>query len=179
MTRVIPVPIRREIVTRHQQGEPLKAIAQSLQLSYWGVRKIWRQHRREPTHGLSIGYANSGRRGHRCSHKLYRCAIWLKRRHPSWGASFILVILKERYESESLPHPRTLQRWFQAQHLSIPKTHHPVTERVRAQSVHQTWQLDATSHQRLADGTPASWISLVDEHSGALLESRAFPPVHF
>jgi len=179
MTRVIPVPIRREIVERHQQGETLNEIAQALQLSYWGVRKIWRQYRKEPTGGLSIGYGNSGRHGQRYSRKIYRCAMWLKRRHPSWGASFIRVILNERYGNESLPHPRTLQRWFRAQHLSVPRTHHPVTERVRAQVVHQIWQLDATSHQRLADGTPASWISLVDEHSGALLSSRAFPPVHF
>jgi|GEM_PF-4788900 len=29
----------------------------------------------------------------------------------------------------------------------------------------------------LADGTPVSWLSLIDEHRGTVLESRAFSPI--
>ncbi len=34
MRQVIPVPIRREIAERHQQGETLAEIAEALQLSF-------------------------------------------------------------------------------------------------------------------------------------------------
>lgn len=169
--------MRREIVQRHQQGEALCHIAEALQLSIWGVRKIWRQYRDWGEEGLAIRYPNSGPRGPRSTRLIYRAALWLKRRHPRWGAGLIRIILQERYPSQRLPHQRTLQRWFRQQQLSVPPTKHPPVERHRAEYVHQSWQLDATSHQRLADGTPASWITLIDEHSGALLEIRAFPPV--
>lgn len=178
MASAIPVPIRREIVARHQQGETLHEIAEALGFSFWGVRKIWRAYRDHAAAGLTIGYPRSGRSGVRSERLVYRAAVWLKRHHPGWGAGLIRVMLQERYPNKRLPHKRTFERWFRAQQLSIPPTVHPQPERIRAQCVHQTWQLDATSHQQLADGTPASWLSLVDEHSGALLESRAFPPVH-
>lgn len=177
VTHVIPVPMRREIVERHQRGEPLSKIAAALQLSFWGVRQIWRQYRASGDAGLTIHYDQSGCRGPRSERLIYRAAVWLKRRHPGWGAGLIWVLLRERYPTVPLPHRRTLQRWFRQQQLSVPRMAHPPVERHRAASVHQTWQLDATSHQRLADGTPASWISVIDEYSGALLESRAFPPV--
>lgn len=178
MASAIPIPIRREIVSRHQQGETLRSIAKELDYSYWGVRKIWRAYRDQGEPGLAISYAHSGRSGVRSERLIYRAAVWLKRHHPGWGAGVIRVMLQERYPLKQLPHQRTIERWLRAQQLSVPPTVHPQPQRERAQVVHQTWQLDATSHQRLADGTPASWLSLVDEHSGALLESRAFPPVH-
>lgn len=177
MTTVIPVPLRREIVTRHQAGEPLSKIAQQLNLSVWGVRKIWRQYRDNGEAGLAIRYGQSGRSGLRGERLIYRAAVWLKRRHPGWGAGLIRVLLAERYPQAVIPHQRTLQRWFRQQQLSVPPMRRPPVERHRAERVHDVWQLDATSHQRLADGTPVSWISLVDEHSGAVLESRAFSPI--
>jgi len=177
MTNVIPVPLRRDIVTRHQAGEPFSEIAQQLRLSVWGVRKIWRQYRDQGEAGLAIRYRQSGRSGPRAERKIYRAAVWLKRRHRGWGAGLIRVLLAERYPQAVIPHQRTLQRWFRHQHLSVPPMRCPPVERHRAERVHDVWQLDATSHQRLADGTPVSWISLIDEHSGALLESHPFPPI--
>ncbi len=53
MTAVIPVPLRREIVRRHEAGESLSGIAQQLRLSVWGVRKIWRQYRDKGEAGLA------------------------------------------------------------------------------------------------------------------------------
>ncbi|MBD2030946.1 hypothetical protein H6F55_13205 [Phormidium sp. FACHB-322] len=177
MTSVIPVPLRREIVRRHEAGETLSGIAQQLKLSVWGVRKIWRQYRDKGEAGLAIRYQYSGRSGPRGERLIYRAAVWLKRRHPRWGAGLIRVLLAERYPQAVIPHQRTLQRWFRQQRLSVPPMRHPPVERHRAERVHEVWQLDVTSHQRLADGTPVSWLSLIDEHSGAVLESRAFPPI--
>ena len=45
MPRALPVPIREEIVRRHQQGEELAVIAVELGLSYHTVRQIWRLYR--------------------------------------------------------------------------------------------------------------------------------------
>ena len=179
MTQVISVPIRREIIKRHQRGETLPEIAQTLSLSFWGVRRIWRQYQAEGEAGLTLHYDQSGRHGHRCQHLIYRSALWLKRRHPSWGGGLIQVILKQRYPTQTVPHRRTLQRWFRQHQLNPAPPKRPIVERHRAEEVHQIWQLDATSHVHLADRTPASWITLSDEYSGAILQSVAFPPLCF
>ena len=178
MTQVIPVPVRQEIVERHHRGETLTEIAQALSLSFWGVRRIWRQYQAAGADALALHYDQSGQRGYRYERLIYRAAIWLKRHHPKWGAGFIRVILQQRYPTHKLPHPRTLQRWFRQHQLNPQRVQRPAVIRERAARVHQIWQLDATSHLYLADGTPASWIALIDEYSGALLQSRAFPPLH-
>ena len=177
MAKAIAVPIRHEIIERHQQGETLAAIAGSLSLSYWGVRQIWRRYRDRGEAGLALRGEGRLRRGFGCERLIYRSALWLKRHHRGWGAGLIRVVLRQRYQALWVPHERTLQRWFRQQHLNPLREQHPPVTRERAQQVHQVWQLDATSHQQLADGTPASWISLIDEHSGALLQSEVFPPL--
>lgn len=177
MTRVIPVPVRREIIERHRQGETLSEIAQCLSLSYWGVRQIWRVYRDQGESGLAIRYTDSGCRGVRGDRLIYRGALWLKRRHPKWGGGFIRVVLQQRYPDRRVPHARTLQRWFAQHQLQPLRPQHRRETCPRAHQVHQTWQLDATSHLRLQDGAPVSWLSLSDEYSGGLLQSIAFPPI--
>jgi hypothetical protein len=49
MPRPLSVPLRQEIVRRHQQGTPLTRIAAELAIPYGTVRKAWRLDRR---HGL-------------------------------------------------------------------------------------------------------------------------------
>ena len=177
MSSVIPVPVRRFIVERHLKGESLRSIANELCLSVSGVRKIWRRYRDHGDAGLIIGYGQSGRRGLRSDRLIYRCAVWLKRRHPGWGAVLIHLKLKERYPKREIPHPRTFQRWFRQLQLNYREVRKPIVESAKAEAVHEVWQLDATSHQRLADDTPASWVTLVDEYSGGMLQSVVFPPV--
>jgi transposase len=179
MTTAISHPIRQEIVERHQRGDSLSQIATALNLSYWTVRQLWRQYRDQGMAGLSCQYARCGRRGLRHEGRWYRASVWLKRHHPSWGAGLIRVLLQERYGS-ALPHVRTLQRWFTRAGVARPhrRGHRSVSPPFeRASQVHQVWQLDATSHLRLEDGTGVSWISVTDEYSGALLDSVVFSPV--
>lgn len=178
MAHAIPVPIRREIIERHQRGETLAEIADTLTLSFWGVRQIWRHYRKLGEAGLALHPERSIRRGPRCERVIYRSALWLKRHHRGWGAGLIRVLLQQRYPDVPVPHARTLQRWFRMHQLNPVRAQRAPVERERATHVHQVWQLDATSHVRLADGSPASWISLIDEYSGALLQSEAFPPLH-
>ncbi len=180
MPAAIALPIRTYIVEQHQQGHPLSQIAAELQLSYWSVRRLWRCYRDAGMTGLSLGYCRCGRRGVRSERLLYRSAVWLKRHHPGWGAGLIQALLSQRYPQFSLPHRRTLQRWWVQAGVQTSSPHRlrsPAMPPQHPQQVHQVWQLDATSHARLADGSGASWLSVVDEYSGALLESAVFPPL--
>ncbi len=46
MPRALPLPLREQIVARHQQGEPLNQIAKTQGLSYRTVLACWRRFRR-------------------------------------------------------------------------------------------------------------------------------------
>ena len=178
MPRALAVSIRQQIIHHYQEGATYGEIADELALSYWSVRTIVRRYRDQGEAGLVPQYSNCGNPESRLPKRMYRAARWLKRHHPRWGGGFIRVLLRERWGDEGLPSERTLQRWFRLSGLSVPQSRRlPSHHRQSAHVVHEVWQLDATSHIRLLDGSGASWITLVDEASGAFLESHAFPPL--
>lgn len=176
MPRALPVPQRRLIVERIGHGEPIAAVAEDLGLSYWTVRTLWRRYRDRGREALTPDYDRCGHPGVRGSRLIYRAAIWLRRRHPGWGAELIRTILGERYPDEPLPAARTLRRWFAAQGLSRPPRPPRQPPPPRATVPHATWQMDAKEQISLADGTRVSWLAITDEASGAILEAAVFPP---
>ena len=61
MPRPLSVPLREEIVRRHQQGLPLTQIAADLAIPYGTVRNIWRLFRQRDGEGLAPNYRSCGR----------------------------------------------------------------------------------------------------------------------
>lgn len=178
MPQATAMGIRQVIVERHQQGETLAQIAERLALSPWTVRKVWRRYRDEGAAGLVSHYERCGRRGPRCERRVYRGALWLKRRHPRWGAGLIRVILQQHWQGARIPHPRTLQRWFRAVGIHQgPRQRVPREPVARGQAVHAVWEMDAKERLRLANGDGVSWLTVSDEKSGAVLTGQLFPPV--
>lgn len=175
MPGAISKPQRHMIVNQHQQGVPLAEIAQRLGLSYWSVRQIWRQYRDHGEAGLETHYAHTAQATSKAERRIYRAAIWLKRHHSQWGGGLIRVLLQQRWPECSIADERTLQRWFKQVGVNQPHQRHPQPPRQRAQQVHEVWQMDGKSYVGLSNGEMVSWLSLVDECSGALLEVEVFP----
>src|SRR5262249_29502101 len=46
----------------------------------------------------------------------------------------------------------------------------------RSDTPHAAWEVDAAEQMVLANGSEASWLRVVDECSGAFLQTRVFPP---
>jgi hypothetical protein len=176
MPRAIPVPVRQTIVQRHEAGETLPAIAADLHLSKWSVRKVWRRFRDLGAARLAPDYDRCGPREPHTPRLLYRAALWLRRRHPTWGAAVIRLVLQERWPAAPIPHERTLQRWFRRAHLLPPPRQVPPQNPTRGQEPHQVWQMDAKEQVRLGNGSRASWLTLMDEASGGLIAAEVFPP---
>jgi transposase len=176
MPRAIPLPTRQDIVQRHQEGASLRRIAEELSLPFSTVRQIWRRFRDHGEAGLPANYAACRRPGPRSARRVHRAALWLRRRHPDWGGGLIRLLIAQRWPDEPVPHERTLQRWFCRAHLNHPHSRLPPPNRERAQQPHEVWQIDAKEQIRLADGSQVSWLSVVDEASGAHLATEVFPP---
>ena len=168
MPRPIPYELRRDIVRRKQAGESLTEIAEALALSYWTVRQIWRRFRDEGEAGLRPRY-RTGHREIRFGEAVYQEALRLKREHPRWGAGLIRSLLLARWSEDAVPSERTLQRWWvRAGIARSPKRVHGASY-PRAREVHEVWQVDGV------EGPHGTWVTITDEKSGAVLESRLFP----
>ena len=167
---------RRRIVEAHRGGESLKAIAQRENLSYSCVRTYWQRYRQRGFEALAPDYQNCGRQGPGSDDLIYRAARYLKYLHREWGAALIRLKLKQRYPDRSLPSVRTLQRWFKKASLTPLRKRLPKAEKPWARAPHEIWQVDAKEQLTLEDGAAACYLSVSDEHSGALLDAPLFPP---
>jgi hypothetical protein len=173
--RAVPLPVRQSLVHRHLQGETLAALATDLHQPLPTVRHLWRRYRDRGEAGLAPEYGRCAHRGPRCARLLYRAALWLRRHHPTWGAGLIRLLLQQRWPERAVPHERPLQRWFQQAELNHPPRRLPPQHRQRGQRAHAVWQIDAKEQVTLADGGHASWLTVVDEASGAILATEVFP----
>lgn len=177
MPRALPFPQREQIVQRHQQGETLAAIAQSLKVKYRTVRQWWRRFRLAGEAGLQTHYDHCGPKAPRAAPAVHQAALTMKQEHPTWGAGLIRLELLARFPDQPLPKERAIQRWFRAAGLQPPRAQGPPVERQRGKEPHAVWEIDAKERMHLADGSPTSVLTMTDEASGALLGATPFPPL--
>ncbi len=177
MGKPIHYPKRQQIVQLRQSGLTIKQISEQLDMSYWTVRKLLRRLRDRGESGLAADYSSCGQRSKIRSNGITkRAACWLRRIHPEWGAPLIHLKLVQRYGADQVASIRQLQRWFRQQGLSQPrsKTKDQQDDPCKAKQVHQCWQVDAKERLRLVNGQVCSYLSVVDEHSGACLAAVLF-----
>ena len=174
MPRPVPVPVRRVICRRIEQGDDVSTIAEELHLSTRTVRHL--VHRflagevnQEPD------YSRCGRRSSTGEPPLLCEAVALREQHPRWGAGLIRVILKEAHPRQTIPSERTIRRWLsRAGGGPAPRGRRPASESQRAQQPHEVWQVDAADQKRLQTGQQISWLRFVDECSGGVLKTVVF-----
>jgi hypothetical protein len=177
MPRALAVPVREEIVRRHQQGQELAAIAVELHLSYNTVRQIWRLYRTHGPAGLTPRYHACARTTLPSHIPIIQHACELKRLHPTWGAPLIHLKLENIFENQNIPSIRTLQYSFRKAGVNRPRRHRrPPQVVVAARRVHEVWQVDAVEKAKLATAHEASWLTVTDELSGAILATELSPP---
>jgi len=177
MPKAIPMRTREEIVRRkREEREPLTIIAEELGVPYDTVLGIWRRYRRRGEDGLRPSYDCCCRRGIRLRRDIHEAALQMRCEHPGWGGGVIRVQLGMDYDAADLPHERTLQRWFRAAGLQLPRSRPVPQNRERAREVHEVWQMDAKEQMQTLDGEWHCTLDVVDEASGALLEAVLFPP---
>jgi len=165
---------RERVVSLKKEGHSFEAISEQLTLSRSNVRDIWTRYRKQGESGLSTAYANCGTKGPKTPPLLPRAALWLRRQHPAWGTPRIHCGLRSRYGGAT-PSIRTLNRWYATEGLVKPRGK-DVRQRIgAARAVHNIWQADAKENLVLADGQPACYLTIVDEKSGAWLDSLVFP----
>jgi transposase len=174
MPRPIPVPVRRIIFRRWEQGQTAGQIAAVLSLPRATVRRLIRRFRQRGEGGLEPDYR---RTSHASASGLSDAVLRYRREHPLWGAELIRIHLLRQTWDEPVPSARTLQRWLLRAGLAPAPAGRPAKDNpARATMPHQTWEMDAKELIKIATGDLLSWLRLVDECSGAVLRTAVFPP---
>lgn len=165
---------RERIVAMREEGYSYQSIAEALHHDYETVRKI--DHRYRESGNLKPAYDNCRQCNIRSNQAVYEHAIELKQSHPTWGAGLIWVELATIFDEILLPSERTLQRWFKRAGVQNPPTdRRPRAYVARGKRSHEVWAIDAKEQIKLADGSFVSWLSVIDEGSGAILGASLFP----
>ena len=174
MGKALSLSKRHRIVKDWQSIGNYAEVARKHKVAYQTVRRLCKRFEQEGKSGIQSRYINCGPKEIKSDALINRASLWLKRLHPDWGAPFILTKLRERYFDRKIPSERTLQNWFRAAGLNLPKTKEPREEKQWAEQVHDVWQVDGKEEQKLQNGDPACWLTVVDEHSGSLIAAPAF-----
>lgn len=175
MPCAVPLPVRQAMFQRWQKGVPVATLAEEMHLSERTVRNLVRRFVQRGKQGLVADYARCATKAAPKVSAAYKRAVQMRQQHPTWGAGLIRVLLKEKLKAS--PSERTLQRWFrQTPQAPAPGGRRPSSETQRARRPHEVWQMDAAEQMILASGQGASWLRLVDECSGVVLQTTIFPP---
>jgi transposase len=176
MPSPIPIPVRQAILKRWQKGESVASLAEELELSLRTVRHLVHRFALRGLNGLEPDYDRCKTKKMPTGSDEFQKVIEMRKQHPSWGGGLIRVVLQEQGDDDC-PSTRTLQRWFRRETLSpAPPGRRPASEVRRAHQPHDVWQMDAVDQLRLASGQQVSWLRLVDECSGVVLQTTIFPP---
>jgi hypothetical protein len=176
MPSPVPVPLRRALWRRWQSGQAADLIARELNLPLRTVRHLLRRFRVSGHQAVAPAYSRTPCRPP-AQEEIRRAAVHLRQEHPSWGAGLIRLELPAPAAGGTVPSERTLQRWFRQAGLGpAPRGRRPPTETHRAQRPHQVWQMDAKEQVPLRGGQRVSWLRISDEHTGAILWTKVFPP---
>jgi transposase len=175
MPAPIPVPVRQAMFQRSRKGARVASLAEEFQLSERTVRHLLRRFDERGQSGLAPDYIRCATKSATHESAVRQKALQMRAQHPDWGGGLIRLLLKEKLTS--CPCERTLQRWFrQAALTPAPAGRRPARDEKRAGQPHEIWQMDAAERMRLASGEQVSWLRIADECSGAVLQTRIFPP---
>ena len=110
MPRPLSVPLRQEIVRRHQQGIPLTQIAADLAIPYGTVRNIWRLFRRHGRRGTGSRLSLLWSPGPPAHPGAAPASPAISSANtPAWGAGLIRLQLRKHAHDGRLPSVRSLQ----------------------------------------------------------------------
>ena len=181
MGQATNLALRERILELRQQGVTIKSIGEQLSLPFSTTKNLCRRFREKGAAGLPPDYSNCGTKAaSRFAHNKEQ-ALRQRAQHPNWGAPRIRVEMQLSADGQAgndchQPSIRTLQKWYRASGLYKPRRQGAGPTIGRSTAPHNIWEVDAKENLALADGSPACYLTIGDEKTGAWLEAVVFPP---
>ena len=169
--------VRHKLIGMKKSNHSIKAIAEALQLSPATVKNIWKRYLTGGEEAFAASYVHCGRPIQAESEVCFRLIRLIRCLHPTWGVPYIMVRVREKYPEIRFQSIRHYQRRLFKQSGKMPKAVLPPRPQAeRSRIGHDTWQIDAKERFAIQSGQEMCYLTIVDEATGALLATRAFPP---
>jgi hypothetical protein len=169
-------PFARTFFQRWRDGVGAADVASLFGLSVRTVQRLFARFAQRGNNGIAPDYTACGRtQPQRTATATVGKLCQIRRRHARWGAEMIRLEMAEN--QKTLPCARTIRRHLQAAGLQpAPAGRWPCSSPrlSRAQCPHQGWQMDACEYLRLKSQTRVCWLRVVDECTGAYLQTVIF-----
>ena len=180
MGQATNLALRERILELRQQGATIKSISEQLSIPFSTTKNLCRRFREKDAAGLSPDYFNCGSKTATRFADPKGQALKQREQHPNWGAPRIRVEMQlspvgQMGSGCPLPSIRTLQKWYRASGLYKPRRQGAGPAIGRSTAPHNIWEVDAKENITLADGSPACYLTIGDEKTGAWLEAVVFP----
>lgn len=176
MPRAIPVPIRQQLFSCWRDHAVAHDVALEFSLSVRSIQRLFLRFAQRGDEGIAADYGACGQhQDQRTPDELVEQICQIRRDHPRWGSEMIRLELAE--PTTGLPCARTLRRHLLEAGLQPAPAGRPLSPspRVsRAERPHQGWQVDACEYLRLRNQQRVSWLRVVDECTGAFLQTVVF-----
>jgi transposase len=171
-----PSRFARSFFQRWQQHARPQDLVEQFPVSLRTVQRLFARFEQCGAAGIAPDYAHCGQHQARTTAPQVVADLCQTRRdHPRWGSELICLELEDQHDA--LPTARTVRRHLHAAGLQpapAGRTRAAGPCVARAERPHQGWQSDATEELRLQGKQPACWLRLVDECSGAFLQTWVF-----
>jgi hypothetical protein len=152
-TQATTVAQRREMMLLVEEGYTYAAMAEQMGISFWTARKWIRQAKRSGSENLASCYgrpATGPLAGF--DPMIGYVTLRLKRRHPKWGAEYVVKKLSERpsLRGKKLPSATTIWRyWRSFGDRLFPRRDPPKSEISPSVTPHGVWQMDAKESMQI------------------------------
>lgn len=175
MPRPIPLSIRQEVIAMWQRRYKQPEIALKTGISLGSVKNIISRYKQRGLTGLKPDYDNCGSTGIRSDKLMYRQFVALRCWHTSWGYDKIASLMLEKYPGRVIADRRTVYRWWHSLGMVKKASTPPKREAEWSDKLHDIWQIDAKEMIKPQDGPFCSWLNIVDEGSGMVIDPLVFP----
>ncbi len=169
--------VRQRVVTMKQSKHTNAIIAKSLQIGIGTVKNIWKRYKINGQAGLPACYDKCGRPISSNDELAFRLVRLVRHLHPTWGVPFIVLNISAKYPNLKLRSIRQYQRRLFEGSDQLPRPIlPPKPDAEQSRVAHDTWQIDAKERFTIQNGQEVCYLTIVDEATGSLLGTQAFPP---
>jgi transposase InsO family protein len=181
-----PVSERLEFVRRWLEGERVVDLCREFGISRKTAYKMRARYEEQGTRGLFDLSRARKTQGRRIPPEVEKTVLWLRAKHPTWGARKIRAWLIDRQPEMRVPSPSTIGGMFIRNHVARRRmrrqTYSVYGSRLReAVAPNDVWCADFKGQFKLGNGRYCYPLTITDRHSRFIirceaLESTALDP---